>query len=217
MLSSQAVVVVAAAATTLCCCEEIRLRTPSSESQWLAPAVAAVTGATAVSFNYAQQGTMEVSLVGAGDAARVQYIPSGANASFLRYQGYINQSALNTTEEFTVTKKGSYTILARSGWNLNVSHVAPLISFSVGGVVVSRDLSPPERVLGSAGCDPPKWNGLPCVQDPANGRHCRSGIGMTVATDNGGCLRGTRSLASTNISGEAIGVGIRNEQIFGFG
>ena len=38
-----------------------------------------------------------------------------------------------------------------------------------------------------------------------------------MATDSGGCLRGARSLVSANVSGAAIGVGIRDEHIFGFG
>lgn len=174
--------------------------------------------AAAVSFNYPQHGTMDIALVGdMGDGARVIFTPTGANRSFLRYQGYINQSALSTTESFTVTKETAHTILSRDGWSLNVSHVAPLVAFTVGGVVVSRDVSPPTRVMGSAACDPPKWKGLPCVNDPANGKNCRSGIGMTVATDSGGCMRGARSLASSNVSGTAIDVGITNEQIFGFG
>ena len=181
-------------------------------------ATVSTAASTAVSFDYPQHGTMDIALVGDnGDAARVVFTPTGANASFLRYQGYINQSALTTTESFTVTKGTSHTILSRGGWSLNVSHDAPTVALTVGGVVVSRDASPPARAMGGAACDPPNWHGLPCVNDPANGKNCRSGIGMTVATDSGGCLRGARSLASTNVSGASIGVGISNEQIFGFG
>eukprot|EP01050_Picozoa_sp_SAG11_P008928 SAG11_NODE_809_length_7082_cov_6.205785_4_plen_916_part_00 len=172
--------------------------------------------AAAVSFAYAD-GDMVVALAGEGDVARLTYTPKDANASFLRYQGYINHSALSTVERFTVNKAAAHTILARTGWSLNVSHAAPMAALSVGGVVVSRDLSAPIRGVGAAACDPPKWNGLPCVQDPANGRNCRSGIGTTVATDRGGCLRGARSLASANVSGSAVGVGVRDEHVFGFG
>ncbi len=176
------------------------------------------TESSAISFDYPQHGTMDISLVGdMGDGARVIFTPTGANRSFLRYQGYINQSALSTTESFTVTKGIAHTMLSRGGWSLNVSHAAPLVALAVGGVVVSRDVSPPTRVTGSTACDPPKWHGLPCVNDPANGKNCRSGIGMTVATDRGGCMRGARSLASSKGSGSAIDVGITNEQIFGFG
>eukprot|EP01051_Picozoa_sp_SAG22_P005310 SAG22_NODE_311_length_12629_cov_20.911891_5_plen_1434_part_00 len=170
----------------------------------------------AVNFSY-PLGDMTVSLCGEGDAARIVYVPHGANASFLRYQGYINQSALTTALGFTVAKGTAHTVLARDGWSLNVSHAAPTVALSVGGVVVSRDMSPPVRAVGAAACDPPKWNGLPCVNDPANGKNCRSGIGTTVATDNGGCLRSARSLVSANVSGAAIGVGIADEHIFGFG
>ena len=181
-------------------------------------ATVSTAASMAVSFDYPHHGTMDIALVGnRGDAARVVFTPTGANASFLRYQGYINQSALTTTEKFAVTKGNSHTLLARDGWSLNVSHDTPMVALTVGGVVVSRDISPPTRVMGGAACDPPDWHGLPCVNDPANGKNCRSGIGMTVATDSGGCLRGARSLASTNVSGAAIGVGISNEQIFGFG
>jgi hypothetical protein len=130
--------------------------------------------------DYPQLGAMTVSLCGEGDAARVVFTPTGANASFLRYQGYINQSALRTTQSFTVTKAAEHTILAREGWSLNVSHAAPLLALSVGGAVVSRDLTPPARAVGAAACDPPKWRGLPCVSDPANGKNCRSGIGVTA-------------------------------------
>ena len=162
-------------------------------------------------------GALAVALCGEGGTAHITFTPNGANASFLRYQGYINQSALATAQTFAVTKSAGHTILARQGWSLNVSHADPLVALSIGGVVVSRDLSPPTRAVGGAACDPPKWAGLPCVSDPANGRNCRSGIGMTVATDKGGCLRGARSLASANVSGAAMGVGISDEHIFGFG
>ena len=192
------------------------LAAAAAESAAHAVGAAAAAAAAAVSFSY-DHGDMVVALAGEGDTARVTYTPKVANASFLRYQGYINQSALSTAEQFTVTKAAAHTILARPGWSLNVSHAAPMAALSVGGVVVSRDLSAPTRGVGAAACDPPKWNGLPCVQDPANGKNCRSGIGMTVATDSGGCLVGARSLVSANVSGPAIGVGISNEQIFGFG
>ena len=173
--------------------------------------------AAAVSFAYADGAVMIVALAGEGDVARVTMTPHGANASFVRYQGYINQSALSTTQRFTVTKAAEYTVMARAGWSLNVSHAAPTVALSVGDAVVSRDLSAPVRAVGPAACDPPKWTGLPCVSDPANGRNCRSGIGTTVATDNGGCLRAARSLAAGNVSGAAIGVGVTDEHIFGFG
>ena len=91
------------------------------------PAAAAPASPGAVSFSYGG-GTMDISLVGEGDAARVTFVPTGANASFLRYQGYINQTALSTAQSFTVTKAADHTILSRSGWSLNVSHVKPLVA-----------------------------------------------------------------------------------------
>lgn len=75
----------------------------------------------------------------------------------------------------------------------------PTASLRIGGLVVSRDLRPPERVMGTA-CDPPGWSGLPCDNDPANGKpsYC-GGIGTTVATNKGGCLRAVRSLSTTPV------------------
>jgi len=63
-----------------------------------APGAGAGAGAPAV-FSYPDGSTMGVRLVGAaGDSARITFTPAGANASFLRYQGFINESALATTQ-----------------------------------------------------------------------------------------------------------------------
>ena len=146
--------------------------------------------ATALSFSYSD-GRLDVSLVGeAGEAARVTYVPKGANESFLRYQGFVNASALASHgAAFTVEKSGAYTLLSRPGWSLNVSHSVAVAALSVQGVVVSADVAPPRRVMGSA-CDPPGWPGL-APNLPAG-----QTIAGTVAQDRGGCLRATRSLSA---------------------
>eukprot|EP01079_Euglenida_sp_SAG-EU17-18_P004935 gene4935-5074_t len=55
-----------------------------------------------------------------GDAARVTVVPRGANESFLRYQGFINASALAPPQAFTVhANTSSYAVLSRPGWSLN--------------------------------------------------------------------------------------------------
>jgi hypothetical protein len=117
------------------------------------------TPSAIVNFSY-PGGVMRVALVGEGDVARVTYVPTGANASFLRYQGYINTSALSSEQGFALSKTAAgSTVLARPGWSLTVGRDTPTASLSIGGVVVSRDLHPPKRVLGAA-CDPPGWKGL---------------------------------------------------------
>ena len=136
-------------------------------------------------FNYTDGSTMKITLVGEGDTARVTYVPKGANVSFQRYQGYINQSALVSTQSFSLTKSAEYTILARPGWNLNVSHRRATAALSVGGAVVSADLQAPVTAVGAA-CDPPGWKGL------------APGIAMTVAS-SGQCLRAARTLSPVPI------------------
>ena len=145
-------------------------------------------------------GVLNISLVGAGDAARVVYVPSGANPNFLRYQGYINQSALElAAATFAKTSVGSqdgYTVLARPGWALNVSHAEPMAQLVVNGVIVSADVAPPTRVMGAA-CDPPGWSGLAAKCKPGEMKGCvnKGTVAGTVAQDKGGCLRATRSLS----------------------
>ena len=127
---------------------------------------------------YPDGSTMSVALAGnAGDSARITYIPRGADTGFHRYQGFINQSALTTTEKFTVSANTSaYTILVRPGWSLNISRLAATAALSVGGTVVSADVRPPTILTGSDKCDPPGWKGL------------SPGIGSTVAS-SGTCIR----------------------------
>ena len=132
---------------------------------------------------YADGSTMKVALAGdAGDSVRITYVPRGANMTFHRYQGFINQSALVTTEKFTVAANtSSYTILTRPGWSLNVSRVDAMAALSIRGTVVSSDLRPPTILTGSDNCDPPGWKGL------------SPGIGSTVAS-SGTCIRAARTL-----------------------
>lgn len=134
---------------------------------------------------YPDGSMLTVSLAGhAGDAARVTVVPAGANASFQRYQGFINDSALTPTARFrVVADSADYTVLSRPGWSLNVSKARPVVSLVVGGAEVSRDLTPPTLVRGAA-CDPPGWK--PVVP----------GIAKTVAP-KGTCLRVARTLSQT--------------------
>ncbi len=155
----------------------------------LATTVQAEQAANA-SFTYSDGGRLDVSLVGTtGEAARVTYVPNGANESFLRYQGFINASSLATNDAtFAITKSRAYTVLSRPDWSLNVSHSTAVAKLSIKGVVVSSDVAPPQRVMGSA-CDPPGWQGLAPKLPPGQS------IAGTVAQDRGGCLRATRSLS----------------------
>eukprot|EP00662_Eupelagonemidae_sp_cell21_P039586 gene39586-6771_t len=93
---------------------------------------------------YPDGSTLTVALAGgAGTAARVTVVPKGANASFMRYQGFINATALAPSARFAVEANTSaYAVLARPGWSLNVSRLRPVVSLSVGGAVVSADEAP---------------------------------------------------------------------------
>lgn len=82
-----------------------------------------------------------------------------------------------------MTKAVGYTLLARPGWCLNVSHATAVAALSINGTVVSRDQQAPRTVVGAA-CDPPGWKGL------------APGIAATVASQ-GTCLRAVRSISPT--------------------
>ncbi len=154
---------------------------------------------------YADGSTMNIELAGwSGDTARVTVIPKDADLNFLRYQGYINTTALITNTKFDVQVNDSnYAILARPGWKLNVSKVVPTVSLIIGGVVVSAELGPPTLLSGKE-CDPAGWKGL------------APGIGITVAS-SGTCLRSVRTLVPVGQMQNDTHTGIRNEQIYGFG
>jgi hypothetical protein len=100
------------------------------------------------------------------------------HARLISYQGFLNETALNTAEEFTVTADGRCTVLSRGWWSLNVSHAVATAALTVRGVVVSADLSPPVTATAKE-CDPPGWKGT------------APGIATTVAS-RGACLRSAR-------------------------
>ena len=153
-----------------------------------ATAAAAAAGHQSLEFGpYPDGSTMTVALAGgAGDAARVTVVPKGANASFLRYQGFMNASALAppAPETFAIgANTSAYVILTRPrGWSLNVSRLRPVVSLSLNGTVVSADAEPPAELAGAA-CDPDGWQPL------------APGIAETVAS-SGTCLRGVRTLSA---------------------
>jgi hypothetical protein len=107
------------------------------------------------------------------------------HARLISYQGFLNETALNTAEEFTVTTAGRCTVLARGWWSLNVSHAVATAALTVRGVVVSADLSPPVTATAKE-CDPPGWKGT------------APGIATTVAS-RGACLRAARTLSPTPV------------------
>jgi hypothetical protein len=63
-----------------------------------------------MNFTY-KDGELRVVLVGEEAAAvRITYIPKGADEDFLRYQGYVNASGLDTDASFIVTEHSGHTV-----------------------------------------------------------------------------------------------------------